>query len=67
MEKLRELFEEYKNSVDKKFWDKNSKDYIQRGFFEWLDDKYSENFTQLAIDCGFPTNAELRRKIFLIS
>lgn len=66
MEKLKQLYEEYKSSVNKKFWDKSSPYYLPSGFSEWLEDKYP-NTTDLAILCGFPTNAELRRKIHNVS
>jgi len=67
MEKLKQLYEEYKSSVNRKFWDKTSNTYLSSGFSEWLGDKYDDNFTILAQECGFPTNAELRRKIFNLS
>ena len=64
MDKLKELYSEYLKSVDTKFTDKNSPDYLQSGFAEWLGDKFKEDWTALAQLCGFITNAELRRHIF---
>lgn len=67
MKELQNLYGEYIQSVDKKFTDKNSPHYLKSGFSEWLGDKYKENWTHLAQLCGFPTNAELRRKIHSFS
>jgi hypothetical protein len=67
MEKLKILYALYLNSVDKKFTDKSSKHFVKTGFSEWLGDKYNEDWTKLAQECGFPTNAELRRKVFILN
>lgn len=64
MKKLKELYEEYLNSVDKKFTDKNSRFYLSSGFYEWLGDKYKEDWVQLSKDCGFLATGELKRNIF---
>lgn len=66
MNKLNDLYKEYLQAVDSKFTDKKSPYYLSSGFSEWLGDRYKEDWTKLAQECGFPTNAELRRKIHLL-